>query len=225
MKYFLLNLITPFYKVVCNIRWKKKWNKYIRNNNTVNLIVGAGNTRYENWFPTDIQIFTKNYIQINVFNFDITNESHYNNKLKGRKINKILAEHVFEHLSTEQIENAILLFDKYSSENVSIRIAVPDGYHNNSEYIDMVKPGGTGEGADEHLHLFTYQSLADVFSKFGFDAKFIEYWDEKGKFHSTYSNEDGLGYIKRCSLNDKRNTPENPFYTSLIIDFRRKKES
>ena len=50
-------------------------------------------------------------------------------------------------------------FYNYSSKNVNIRIAVPDGYHTDARYINYVKPGGAGEGADDHKHLFNYKSL------------------------------------------------------------------
>ena len=41
-------------------------------------------------------------------------------------------------------------FYKYSDEKINIRIAVPDGFHADENYISIVKPGGTGEGAEDH---------------------------------------------------------------------------
>ena len=215
---FLIKLIIPIYKIYCDIKWNIKWKNYLKTNDKLNLIVGAANTDYQGWFPTDIQINDGSQIQINVFDFDITKEEHFISKLNNRKINKVLAEHVLEHLTLEQIEKMLENFSKYAEKDINIRIAVPDGYHNNQEYIEMVKPGGHGEGAHDHKHLFNYQSLSKIFENYGFKAEFIEYWDENQQFHTIYNNDD-KGYIKRSALNDKRNIKDKPFYTSLIIDF------
>ena len=109
-------------------------------------------------------------------------------------------------------------FYKYSSQDVNIRIAVPDGFHNDNEYIKAVKPEGTGEGAIDHKHLFNYKSLIKIFEAENFKARLIEYWDEGGKFHPGYSN-DEYGFIKRSFINDPRNSDKLPNYTSLIVDF------
>ena len=109
-------------------------------------------------------------------------------------------------------------FQKYSSKDINIRIAVPDGFHKDKKYIQRVKPGGTGEGAKDHKHLFNYKSLTGLFEAQNFKAKFVEYWDEEGNFHSIYSNDEN-GYVKRSFINDSRNSDGTPHYTSLIIDF------
>ena len=38
----------------------------------------------------------------------------------------------------------------------NFRIAVPDGFHTDPSYIENVKPGGTGEGSEDHKNLFNY---------------------------------------------------------------------
>ena len=75
---------------------------------------------------------------------------------------------------------------------------MPDGFHPDKKYINKVKPGGSGEGAEDHKHLFNYKILIEIFKETGYKAKIVEYWDEKGKFHSSY--DDNNGYIKRCFL-------------------------
>jgi predicted SAM-dependent methyltransferase len=107
---------------------------------------------------------------------------------------------------------------KYSAKNVNIRIAVPDGYHKDKEYIEWVRPGGSGIGADDHKHLFNWKSLSKYFEEHGFKAHPVEYWDKDGKFHTTYEN-DEKGYVLRSFINDKRNSDGKPHYTSLIVDF------
>ncbi len=74
-----------------------------------------------------------------------------------KKINKILAEHVLEHLTNKELELMVKHLYKYSADDINIRIAIPDGYHKDENYIRSVKPGGTGIGADDHKHLFNYK--------------------------------------------------------------------
>ncbi|MBX2975144.1 MAG: hypothetical protein KF721_03350 [Ignavibacteriaceae bacterium] len=183
-----------------------QWKRYLKNAEAINLIVGAGGTEYQGWFATDI--WTLNIVQ----------EGDFKKYFSQRKINKILAEHVLEHLSNSDLESMLNNFYKYSAKDINIRIAVPDGFHKNQNYIDRVKPGGFGEGAFDHKNLFTYKSLSQLFTKVGFKANPIEYWDENGNFHAGYKN-DEFGYISRSFLNDERNNDGKPNYTSLIIDF------
>ena len=106
-------------------------------------------------------------------------------------------------------------------QDVVIRIAVPDGFHKDKVYIDLVKPGGFGEGADDHKQLFNYKTLIKKFGAHGFIGKPVEYWDEKQQFHQGYTN-DNLGYVMRSFINDERNANKKPNYTSLIVDFTKK---
>ena len=201
-KQLIYQRLIPFIRI-----WKKlSWYNYLTTHHEINLIIGAGPTKYKGWFPTDI------------VTLDVTNKNHFKKYFKKKKINKILAEHVLEHLTVSELELMIQNFYKYSDQKVNIRIAVPDGFHKDKNYIDAVKPGGTGEGADDHKNLFNYKSLSALFEKYGFKANLVDYWDEEGEFHNSYSNDEN-GYILRSFLNDKRNKDGKPNYTSLIIDF------
>jgi predicted SAM-dependent methyltransferase len=97
---------------------------------------------------------------------------------------------------------------------------VPDGFHSDLEYLDSVKPGGSGEGAEDHKHLFNYKTLSSIFEKQGFVSYPKEYWAEEGEFNTTYSNDD-FGRIRRSFINDDRNKDKIPRYTSLIVDFKK----
>lgn len=203
-KQFIYRRLIPFIRI-----WKKlSWYFYLITSNDIKIIVGAGPTKYKGWFPTDI------------VTLDVTNENDFKKYFKKKKINRILAEHVLEHLTKQELELMIRNFYKYSTKEINIRIAVPDGFHREKEYIDKVKPGGTGEGAEDHKHLFNYRSLAELFEANNFKPIFVEYWDETGKFHPGYSNDDN-GYVLRSFINDKRNSDGIPHYTSLIIDFKK----
>lgn len=194
--------VVPFLKVTKYIRWKV----YLKTSPEIKLVVGSGGTKFSGWFDTDIDTL------------DVAKEDDFIKYFTTRKIDKILAEHVLEHLTNDELELMIKNFYRYSSEKINIRIAVPDGNHVNEKYIDCVKPGGTGVGADDHKNLFTYKSLGNLFEKHGFKSLPLEYWDENNNFHIGYKN-DNNGFIHRSMLNDERNKDGRPNYTSLIMDF------
>lgn len=174
----------------------------------IKLHVGCGRKNYAGWMNTD-----KNQL-------DITNtESWYRNSIQDKSIYRILAEHVFEHLSDGDRRLAIQNFKKFLLPKKGIiRIAVPDGYHIDQSYIEKVKVGGTGKSAYDHKFLYTYQSLVSLFGEYGFDYNLLEYFDENGIFHNKdWHTEDG--FIKRSSKYDRRNKNKPLSYTSLIVDF------
>ena len=172
----------------------------------INLIVGASKINFSQW------ILAEQYC------LDISKKVDFEKVLGRRKINKLLAEHVLEHLDDVNLQKSFRNINAFLADGGNFRIAVPDGYHSSEDYINCVKPGGTGAGSDDHKHLFTYQTLSKMLAENGFEPKLIEYWDEAGKFHSIYSNDDELGHIRRSYINDSRNSDRNPNYTSLIID-------
>ena len=201
-KHFVYNQFVPFIKLYKYLTWLI----YFNTHEEINLVVGAGLSNFKGWFSTDISTL------------DITKESDFKKYFAKRKFNKVLAEHVFEHLTLEEIQKVLPNFYKYSNRSVNIRIAVPDGFHSDRSYIESVKPGGTGAGANDHKNLFTYKSLSEIFAKYGFKSNLIEYWDNNHNFYTKYFN-DNYGYVERCKLNDSRNINGKPKYTSLIIDF------
>ncbi|MFZ2322426.1 MAG: hypothetical protein WAV89_01890 [Ignavibacteriaceae bacterium] len=203
-KQFIYKLLIPFIRVYKYLSWRF----YLLTCKEVKLIVGAGPTKYKGWFSTDI------------VTLDITKESDFEKYFSKKKIRNILAEHVLEHLADQELERMIKNFYKYSDDEINIRIAVPDGFHSDEKYISLIKPGGTGEGADDHKNLFNVNSLSALFKNFGFVAHPVEYWDEERKFYQGYKK-DRNGYILRSFINDKRNKNGKPVYTSLIIDFKK----
>jgi len=199
-------LLLPFIRIIKILNWYV----YLKKSSKIKIIVGAATTKYEGWFPTDIDIL------------DLTKEEDFERFFSQKKINNILAEHVLEHLTDKDIDLMLNNFWNYCAEDAVIRIAVPDGFHKDEIYVNSVKPGGSGEGADDHKQLFNYKSLSQKFEEYGFSAKIVEYWDESRVFHQGYVN-DERGYVMRSFINDERNNSGKPVYTSLIIDFERKR--
>ncbi len=95
----------------------------------------------------------------------------------------MIAEHVWEHLSSEDAVLAAKNCYRYLKPGCCLRVAVPDGFHPDPEYIRNVKVGGIGPGADGHHVLYTYKTLTDVLESVGFRVCVREYYDEFGRFH------------------------------------------
>lgn len=169
------------------------------------VVIGAGKTDYQGWVSTDFDTL------------DATNAQDWARVLKGQKANRILAEHVFEHLTEKQTQQALLQIKANLADDGLFRLAVPDGFHPDKDYIDYVRPGGSAPGADDHKVLYTYETLTTVIEQAGLNVRLIEYFDEEGIFHARpWKYEDG--HIMRCAALDGRNKVRPYSFTSLIAD-------
>ncbi|WP_316790743.1 hypothetical protein [Pedobacter frigoris] len=169
-----------------------------------NIIIGAHTTNYENWLPTNIE------------SLNLLDKASFANLFGNKKASRFLAEHVFEHISYENAIVALKNCYQYLEKGGTVRIAVPDGFHPNPDYIDMVKPGGYGAGAHDHKLLYDYKKLSSAFEAAGFRPVLLEYYDEQHKFH--YQDWDSAhGHVIRSRRYDKR-FHEPIGYSSLIID-------
>jgi predicted SAM-dependent methyltransferase len=168
--------------------------------------IGSGKFTFENgWLNTD-----KNSL-------NICREEDWKRYLKFLKLDNILAEHVWEHLAEEETAAANRNCFAFLKHGGNLRLAVPDGFHPKQDYIDWVKIGGVGPGADDHKVLYNYRTLKASLEKAGFKVTLLEYWDEEGQFHFTNWT-DEAGRIIRSRRYDKRNAGSDLNYTSLIID-------
>lgn len=185
------------------------YRKAIRNRvlraSVIRVIVGAGGTSYDGWISTDYPAL------------DVVDEESWFRLFEPEQIDALLAEHVFEHLTDDQIAAAFSNSYKFLRSGGHLRIAVPDGYHPDTSYIEMVKPGGRGSGAEDHKQLFNYQTLSSQLGKVGFLVRLLEWFDEEGSFHFRDWADQG-GFVSRSSRNDERNLVRPLAYTSLILD-------
>ena len=171
----------------------------------LNVILGAGDTKFKNWISTDYPIV------------DVVNSETLAHYFKPSSVDALLAEHVWEHLSEGDAFIALVNCFNLLRFGGYFRIAVPDGLHSSLEYIDDVKPGGKGAGSDDHKVLYNYKTLSELLSKAGFKVKLLEWFDEEGQFHfESWSESDGL--ITRSTRFDTRNINNPTQYTSLIVD-------
>lgn len=165
----------------------------------------AGINNDKSWYATDIQTL------------DLTKENDWKNLLFNLRLDNIMAEHVWEHLTAEDTILANKHCYKYLKKGGSLRIAVPDGFNPDKQYIDYVKPGGHGAGADDHKILYNYKTLRERLQNAGFKIQLLEYWDEFGNYHFIDWTDDG-GHISRSRRYDSRNKDNKLCYTSLIVD-------
>jgi predicted SAM-dependent methyltransferase len=171
----------------------------------IKLVLGTGYTQFQGWVSTDIH-------QLNILSLE-----DWEYMLKGKKVTNMLSEHVWEHISLQDAEVANRHCYRFLSKGGRLRIAVPDGYFPDENYIEYVRPGGSGPGCDDHKLLYNYQLLTAELQKAGFITELLEYWDEKGQFHfKEWSPEDGM--IQRSSRFDAANANGELKYTSLIVD-------
>ena len=174
-------------------------------NKKIKIVIGALNKESKGWVPTKI-------IQLNLLKPD-----NWKRFFRSGSIDAILAEHVWEHLDGDQAKTAAKNCYNYLKNGGNLRVAVPDGFHPNRSYIEKVRPGGLGPGADDHKVLYNYKTIKKVFEGVGFKVKFLEYFNEKGNFN--YFNwESSDGKVIRSKRFDKRNQDGKLVYTSLIID-------
>ena len=154
---FFIKIKNFFLKVILKIKIT------FRSKDNLKIIIGSSSTRYEGWIPTDINTLNVTIFDNWKFFFDINS------------LDCILAEHVFEHLTHEEAIIACDNCNKFLKKGGNLRIAVPDGYFPNKDYIEAVKPGGSGAGAKDHKLLYNFKSIQNIFDTKLFDFKLIEY--------------------------------------------------
>jgi predicted SAM-dependent methyltransferase len=150
------------------------------------VIIGAGNDRYPGWFATDMR------------ELDITKPEDWRRYFPSGSIDTVLAEHIMEHLPPEGARAALRNIHAFLRPGGTFRMAVPDGYHPSAYYIDLVRPGGRGPGADDHQAIYTIDMIAGLAEEAGFTVRPIEFFDAEGVFHSSPADPD-TGYIERCA--------------------------
>ena len=171
----------------------------------VKVVIGAGPTSHEGWLITDLPVL------------DALKPADWRYIFPRGSIERILSEHVIEHWTEDGFRSFLKIVRPFLSEQGFIRIAVPDGFHPDPSYIDYVKPGGTGSGADDHQVLYNHITITRVLSEDQYDCNLLEYFDEDGQFHlSPWEISDG--FIVRSADHDPRNEERPLSYTSLIID-------
>jgi predicted SAM-dependent methyltransferase len=172
---------------------------------SVRVIVGSGGIGQQGWVSTDID------------DLNLLDRTTWTRYFSPSSIDALLAEHVWEHLTAHDASAAARVCYEFLKPGAYLRIAVPDGLNPDPKYIDYVRPGGHGAGADDHKVLYTFETLRAVFSDVGFAVTLLEYFDRDGHFHRG-DWDPAAGLIARSACHDERNREKPLSYTSLILD-------
>lgn len=188
---------------------RRTWHKLRPRWSYTRIILGASHSQHPNWLPTEQS------------SLDITRHADFAKLWSLASRDAFLAEHVWEHLTAEQALVAMKNCLAFLKPGGHLRIAVPDGYHPDPEYIEAIKPGGHGPGSDDHQQLYTYQTIQAQLATAGFMVELKEYWHEDGHFvQHSWDIKDGM--VTRSAAFDPRNQPRNHHgelrYTSIIVD-------
>ena len=186
---------------------------HIALNVDVKLILGAALTSQSGWFSTNEQWF------------DIASPTDWQKIFKGKKLLRAaVAEHVFEHLTNDQTDIALVQIYEHMIPSGTIRIAVPDGNNPNKEYIKHVRIKGIGADAADHKQLLTFESLKQSLQLAGFTINLVEGYTKDGALIQDVP-EARLGDIRRTrSKNANARTADATGWsfpdanTSLIVD-------
>jgi predicted SAM-dependent methyltransferase len=174
----------------------------------VRVVIGSSGVCGPGWIPTDMEYL------------NLLDESHWQNVFAENSVDALLAEHVWEHLAPEEARIAARNCYKYLKPGGYLRVAVPDGFHPKVEYIDAVRVGGSGPGADDHKVLYNHDTFRELLEGVGFQVEMLEYFDSSGQFHAT-DWDPAAGKIWRSKSFDRRNQDGVLRYTSLIADARK----
>jgi len=206
---FLKKKFRPYQYRIRKYRDKKKFESLLaqqkQRNLPLRIVIGSSGVYPASWIPSEAHFL------------NLLVEETWRKYFNENEISNLLAEHVWEHLTPDEGKLAAKVCYKFLKKGGRLRVAVPDGFHKTQQYIDWVKPGGSGSGADDHKVLYNYKTFSEIFKDAGFKVVLIEYFDEHHNFHATeWSKEEG--FIHRSIKYDERNINGEPVYTSLFID-------
>lgn len=184
-------------------------------NKPLRVIVGAGKQVFDGWISTQ-------HDELNLID-----RNSWKNIFRNRKIDAILSEHVWEHLSFEEGLIAARNCFEFLKVGGYIRCAVPDGNFRNKDFQNIIKIGGPGpkdHPAASHKAVYTFDKLMKIFEKAGFDVDLLEYCDANGRLHYNYWDAES-GKIGRSLLFDRRNADGKLTFISIIIDAHKTRKS
>jgi predicted SAM-dependent methyltransferase len=182
---------------------KRKIRKKEINKEKIKLILGASNTNFKNWLSTEQDAL------------DITKEEDWRKLFGEHKVDNILAEHVFEHLTPEQAKAAFSNVNKYLKKGGVFRFAVPDGYHPSAYLRSLIGVDGLEKGADDHKIYFNINNIKDFIQGLDFEIQPVEFFDKKGYFHKK-DFDLKKGFVKRCSIYNKGRFDDPLEYKKMI---------
>jgi predicted SAM-dependent methyltransferase len=150
---------------------------------------------------------------------DITKPRDWSNLFDPDSIDRLLCEHVLEHLSEQECVIALTESYRHLKPGGLMRIAVPDGYRRDPAYVAEASPPNDG-----HKVFYNVDTLPPLLASVGFSVLALEYFDQDEQFHAQSWNE-GDGLVMRSARFDTQKDFQRGelYYTSLIVDARKPK--
>lgn len=169
------------------------------------VVLGAGPTNFSGWIKTDKEIL------------DVTQPADWRALFEPGSIDTVLTEHMLEHLSAADARTALTECYRYLKPGGLLRIAVPDGYRRDPDYVKEASPPNDG-----HQVLYNIDTLTTLLQSTGFATTPLEYFDAEEQFHAVPWDENE-GLIQRSARFDSQQSFQRGdlFYTSVIIDARK----
>ena len=207
----ILKWVRDTYRSIVGPRMlRKRVEQKIARGEPIQIIIGAGGVRPDpEWIATDVQYL------------DLLKEQDWERGFGEHRINAILAEHVWEHLTAADGKAGAAMCYKYLKAGGYLRIAVPEMNHPDPNYHEFVRPGGPGPGADDHKILYSYDTLRDMLQSIGFKVDLLEYYDENQNFHKNAWDLTKGRVSRRQGKTEKNSDGSILHYTSLIVDARK----
>jgi len=87
---------------------------------------------------------------------------------------------------------------RYLTADGVFRMAVPDANHPSAYYRELTRPGGIGEGADDHRQFFSIGDVPALEEATGLEARPLEYFDAQGIFVAV-PYEEAAGLVRPSS--------------------------
>jgi predicted SAM-dependent methyltransferase len=182
------------------------------------LIVGAKHTRFDGWTPTDRG------------QLDIRKREDWRKLYAPASVERILCEHVLEHMPAADARAALENFRDYLKPGGFARIAVPDALNPDPNYQDHSRPGARGHvldafllfapGEPAHFEHYNYRTLSALVRRAGLRPRPLEWFDEGGRMHRRLWNPED-GEVRRSfghPFQERLHTLTGVRYLSLIVD-------
>ena len=119
----------PFYKEMRRKHDLKQLRTQIVSCAPLQVVIGGGQTSYEGWIFTDQDLL------------DITKPRHWRELFDPNSIDRLLCEHVLEHLSEQECVIALTEAYRHLKPGGLMRIAVPDGYRRDLGREPIIQSG------------------------------------------------------------------------------------
>src|SRR5260370_37827892 len=129
---------------------RRRLHRQIRLARPLKIVIGGGQTSYAGWTKTDRDLL------------DITKPGDWAKLFEPESIDRILCEHVLEHLTEADCKVALAQCYRYLRPEALIRIAVPDGYRRDPAYVAEASPPKDG-----HEVLYNLESLTQLLQSVG----------------------------------------------------------